>query len=119
MPSAFPFPSLPILAMQEAAPAGEGQSMLPSLLMFGTIGAIFYFLLIRPQAKAEKTRRAMLESIKKKDRIVTSGGLIGTVSDVRDDELTVRISENPDVKIRVRRSAVVEIQRETAEPAAK
>ena len=59
----------------------------------------------------------MLEALKKKDRVLTSGGLLGIVSDLRDDEVTLRISENPDVKVRVRRSAVVEVVKETAESA--
>jgi preprotein translocase subunit YajC len=119
MPSALLASATPILGMQDPPPDAASPSMWPSLIMFGTIGAIFYFLLIRPQSKAEKERRAMLEAIKKKDRVVTSGGLLGIVADIRDDEITLRISENPDVKVRVRRSAVVEIQREPAEPPSK
>jgi preprotein translocase subunit YajC len=87
--------------------------------MFGAIGAIFYFLLIRPQAKQEKERRAMLDALKKKDRVVTGGGLMGSISDIRDDEVVLRISENPDVKVRVRRSSVVEVLKETAESSSK
>ena len=82
--------------------------------MFGSIALIFYFLLIRPQQKQEKERRAMLDSMKKKDRVATGGGLLGTVVDLRDDEVVLRISDNPDVKVRIRRSSVVEVLREGA-----
>ncbi len=87
--------------------------------MFAAFGAIFYFLLIRPQSKRDKETREMLASLKKKDRVLTTGGLYGTIADLRDDEVTLRISENPDVKVRVRRSSVVEVQRETAETPSK
>jgi preprotein translocase subunit YajC len=83
-------------------------------VMMGSVFVIFYFLMIRPTQKQEKERRALLESLKKKDRVFTSGGILGTVADLRDDEITLRVCENPDVKIRVRRSAVVEIIREGA-----
>ena len=111
-------PSLiPVLA--QTAPQGPdpGDQMFKLLLYGGVIFGVFYFLIIRPQQRQEKTRRAMLEALKKKDRVLTSGGLLGIVSDLRDDEVTLRISENPDVKVRVRRSAVVEVVKETAESA--
>ena len=119
------WPSLiPVLA-EEAAQAsdpGSGPSpMLQLLFTFGPIALIFYFLILRPQQKQEKQRREMLEALKKKDRVLTSGGILGLVADLRDDEVTLRISENPDVKVRVRRSAVVEVLRDpaSAEGAAK
>ena len=104
----------PLLAQEGGTPpaGAEGPVWLPQLVMFGSIALIFYFLLIRPQQKQEKARRAMLDSMKKKDRVVTSGGLLGTVIDLRDDEVVVKVSENPDVKVRVRRSSVVEVLRE-------
>jgi len=116
MPAAFGFA---LLAMQEAPAEGAASPWIVQLAMFGAIGAIFYFLLIRPQAKQEKERRAMLDALKKKDRVVTGGGLLGTVTDLRDDEVTLRISENPDVKVRVRRSSVTDVLKETAEPSPK
>ena len=91
-----------------AAPGGAG--LLQPVLLMAVIFGIFWFLIIRPQQKQEKARRAMLEALKKKDRVLTSGGILGSVA-----EVTVRISENPDVKIRVRRSAVVEILKDSAD----
>ena len=115
-------PSPPPALAQDGAPAapgapgpgGGGPVWLPQLVMFGSIALIFYFLLIRPQQKQEKERRAMLDSMKKKDRVATGGGLLGTVVDLRDDEVVLRISDNPDVKVRIRRSSVVEVLREGA-----
>ena len=77
------------------------------VLMF----VLFYFMLIRPQQKQQKEREAMLASLKKGDRVVTSGGLIGTITAMGDDVLTLEISDR--VRVRVLRSAVVRKVEET------
>jgi preprotein translocase subunit YajC len=63
----------------------------PELLMMMAIMLIFWFLLIRPQQKAEKVRRAKLAAIQKGDRVRTRGGILGTVTRVTDDQVTVRV----------------------------
>jgi len=64
-----------------AAPAGGGLGMfVPMLLIF----AIFYFMLIRPQQRKEKERRQMIDNVKSGDRILFSGGIFGTVTNVKD-----------------------------------
>jgi len=109
---------LPVLAQEvPEGPPVQPAWTFPVLLV--VCGLIFYFIVLRPQFQQDKQRRAMLDALKKKDRILTSGGIYGTVADIRDDEVTVRICENPDVKIRIRRSAVVEIVAEPAETASK
>lgn len=72
----------------------------PLILMF----AILYFLLIRPQQKRQKTRVAMLNSIKKNDKVVTIGGLHGTVVELTDDTVVLRV--NDATKLTFDRSAV-------------
>jgi preprotein translocase subunit YajC len=69
------------------------QQFLPIIIMF----AIFYFLLIRPQQKRAKQRNAMLAALKKGDKIVTIGGVHGTIQDISDDTVTVRIAHNVNV----------------------
>ncbi len=76
---------------------------IPLILIF----VIFYFMLIRPQQKRMKEHKAMLDSVKRGDEVVTSGGLIGRVTEVKDDEISVEIAK--DVKIRVRRDAIASI----------
>jgi preprotein translocase subunit YajC len=86
-----------------AAPQGQGDplmSFLPLIFIF----VVFYFLLIRPQQKRMKEHREMLSNIRRGDRVVTGGGIIGTVTKAGDDELTVEIGEN--VKVKVVRSTV-------------
>src|SRR5882762_2644017 len=75
-----------------------------SLVPIAAIFAIFYFLLIRPQQKQQKDHEKMLEGLKKDDRILTTGGLYGTIVGLKGDDLEVRFSET--VKLRVARSAV-------------
>jgi len=74
--------------------------MFMMLLMFG----VFYFILIRPQAKKQKEHQAMLQALGKGDQIVTRGGLIGKISGVKENELIVEVQEK--VRIRVLRSHV-------------
>ena len=107
-----PVQGAPVPGGPAAEPQGPPGWYLP--VMMGSVFAIFYFLMIRPQQKQEKERRALLDSLKKKDRVFTSGGMYGTVADLRDDEITLRVCENPDVKVRVKRSSIVENQRDGA-----
>ena len=73
-------------------------SFLPLILIF----VVFYFLLIRPQQKKQKTHREMLSALHRGDRIVTAGGLVGTITKILSDtEITVEITEG--VKVRVMR----------------
>ena len=75
--------------------AGIGQ-FIPLILIF----VIFYFFLIRPQQKKVKEHKAMVESLKKGDKVVTSGGITGTISRVIDnDKVEVEIAENVKVEI--------------------
>lgn len=78
-------------------------SILPLILMF----AIFYFLLIRPQQKRQKQRNAMLNALKKGDRIVTIGGIHGTITELKDDVIVVRVSDN--TKLTMDRGAVNQV----------
>ena len=75
--------------------AGIGQ-FIPLILIF----VIFYFFLIRPQQKKVKQHKAMVETLKRGDKVVTSGGIVGTVERVIDNEkVEVNISENVNVEI--------------------
>ncbi|MED1783631.1 preprotein translocase subunit YajC [Brevibacillus fortis] len=84
---------------------------LPIIIMF----AIFYFLLIRPQQKKAKQRNAMLAAIKKGDKIVTIGGVHGTIQDLSDDTVTLRIAHN--VNVTFDRGAINSVVSSSNEPA--
>ena len=92
------------LAFAMGGPAGgasaggmmaQFQGMIPLVFMF----AIFYFLLIRPQQKKAKEHRALLESLKKGDLVVTAGGMHGKVSSLDDQVVTLEIAPGVNVKI--------------------
>ena len=71
-------------------------AFLPLILIFG----VFYILLIRPQQKKVKQHREMINNLRRGDKIITSGGIIGSINKVNDNkELLVEISENVEIKI--------------------
>jgi preprotein translocase subunit YajC len=80
--------------------AGGYQALIPLLLMF----AVFYFILIRPQQKKQKSQREMLQNLKTGDQVITSGGLYGSIVAIDEQKITLRIAEN--VKVEVGRSFV-------------
>jgi len=77
---------------------------LPIIIVF----LIFYFLLIRPMQKKQKELREFLRNLKKGDRIITTGGIYGTIIALEDDTVVLKISEN--TKIRISRSAISGLQ---------
>ncbi|MFP4375824.1 MAG: preprotein translocase subunit YajC [Spirochaetales bacterium] len=85
----------------EAAPAG---SMLTTIVMFGLIFVIFYFLIIRPQNKKQKETKKMLEALKKGDKVVSIGGIHGSIQSIKDDTVVLKIDS--DTKMTLSRSAI-------------
>ncbi|HHX77383.1 MAG TPA: preprotein translocase subunit YajC [Firmicutes bacterium] len=71
------------------------QGFLPLILFL----VVFYFFLIRPQQKHQKMRKEMIASLKKGDKIVTIGGIIGTIKELREEDMTVRLGDNLDIKM--------------------
>lgn len=102
-------------AYAQAAGGGGGEQFLTGILPLVLIFAVFYFLLIRPQQRRMKEHKQKISSVRRGDRIITGGGIIGTVSKVvSDEELQVEIAEG--VKVRVARQTVQEVLSKT-EPA--
>jgi preprotein translocase subunit YajC len=91
-----------ILAMSQ--PGSQGASPLSMLLPLLGMLAIFYFLLIRPQQKKQKDLQRMIEALRKGDRVMTNGGIFGTVVGFRDNILVLKIAD--EVKIEILKSAV-------------
>lgn len=91
-----------------AQPAADGQepnlfmSLLPIIIIFG----IIYFLMIRPQTKRQKEKQKMLEALKKGDKVVTSGGIYGTIEGFREKEGQIILKIAKEVKINVNRSSI-------------
>ena len=78
-------------------------SMLPLVLMF----VVLYFVMIRPQMKRQKEARAMIEALAKGDEVATSGGLLGKITQIGEQYLTIEIAKG--VEVQVQRSAVVQV----------
>jgi len=103
---------------QEAATAtGSGapgwMGFVPFVLMF----LVFYFLIIRPQARKQKDTRDFLTSLKKGDQVLTAGGIFGTIIGITDRFVDLKVSEN--TKIKVLKSHVAGSAEEKAPPVAK
>ena len=88
-------------------PNGEGgggfEMMVPLLLM----GIIFYFLLIRPQRKRQKELEAKISSMKKGDKVVSAGGIHGSITNIKDTTVIVKIAEN--VKIEFEKASIAQV----------
>ncbi len=93
-----------LLAMAPQGGDGGGGSLISTLIMFGAIFAIFYFMIIRPQQKRAKERDKLLSNIEKGDKIITSGGVHATIVGI--EEKTVLIEIAPNIKIKIERSAI-------------
>lgn len=89
-----------------AAPSPQAglMNILPMMIV---IFVIFYFFIIRPQSKRQKEMQKMLDAIKKGDKVITSGGILGLVTDVKGTIVTVKISKETEVEFR--KSAIASI----------
>ena len=96
-----------------AKPAGDQPNLLFQLLPFIAIGFIFYFLMIRPQSKQRQERQQMISAVKKNDRVLTIGGIWGTVTNVQpeDDSVTIRVDESTGTKLEFSMGAIARVDR--------
>ncbi|HXY22853.1 MAG TPA: preprotein translocase subunit YajC [Burkholderiaceae bacterium] len=93
-------------AYAQGAPAAE-PSWMP-LIVITLMMVVFYFLLIRPQAKRQKEQKAMIDALSKGDEVVTSGGLVGRISDISEQYVTLQVASVGDkpISLSVQRSAI-------------
>jgi preprotein translocase subunit YajC len=99
-----------IIAMAPPQGGSGGGGFMGTIIMFALIILIFYFMILRPQQKRQKSRQLLLDSVKKGDKVVTVGGMHGTVLGVEDKSILVQIADN--VKVKFERSAISSIARE-------
>ncbi|MGD9896076.1 MAG: preprotein translocase subunit YajC [Candidatus Methylacidiphilaceae bacterium] len=98
------------------AQAGAPPESVPafsSLVTLALIFGVFYFLLIRPQQKARKEQERLIAGVKTGDRVVTSGGLLGTVTNVKEKTVMIRVAEN--VKVEVLKANLTSVTKAEAE----
>jgi preprotein translocase subunit YajC len=103
-------------AAQTTAPGGSATETAPSgnplnsmLFMFIAVIGIMYFLTIRPNQKREKERKTMLAALAKGDKVVTTGGICGSVVGLSEKTVVLRVSDDPNVKIEVLRGAISQV----------
>lgn len=84
-------------------------NLLPIILIF----VVFYFLLIRPQKKTQDEHKKMVAGLKKNDEVITSGGIHGTIVNVKDHTVTLRVDDN--VKVEVQKNSISTLKRKAGE----
>lgn len=92
-------------AAAKSSPSGMLSMLLPFILMF----VVMYFLILRPQKRKDKDRKSLLSRIKKNDKVVTSGGIHGIITSVRENEVILRVDDAKDVKVKVDRTSIVAV----------
>ena len=95
------------LILMAPSGGGGGGNLISTLVMFGAIFLIFYFMIIRPQQKRAKEREKLLSNLEKGDKVVTSGGLHGTIAGIEEKTILLAITDN--VKVKVERSAITSV----------
>ncbi|MEK7250433.1 MAG: preprotein translocase subunit YajC [Bacteroidota bacterium] len=95
-----------------ASPPGDGGggSLISTLIMFGSIIAIFWFMILRPQQKKGKQHQHMIDALKKGDKVVMSGGLHGTIAGLDEKTILVQVADN--VKMKFDKGAIASVVRE-------
>jgi preprotein translocase subunit YajC len=96
-------------ALAQTAPAAQGgEGAWTSIIFMVLIFAVFYFLLIRPQVKRQKEQKALVESLNKGDEVMTAGGIIGKITELTDQYITLQVAavDGKAVEIAMQRSAV-------------
>jgi preprotein translocase subunit YajC len=98
--------SFGLLLAEEEAPVPSTGGEFAMILPFAVIVVIFYFLVLRPQKREQSARESMLAALKKNDKVVTIGGIIGTIANVSADgqEVTLKVDDN--TRIRMIRSSI-------------
>ena len=103
----FPFISVAYAQSADSASGGAFFQFIPLILILG----VFWFLIIRPQQKKQKEHQRMVDSLRKGDKIVTNGGIFGTIVKVGDDRLTLEISSK--IQIQLERHQVARLDKKT------
>lgn len=101
-----------LIAMTPQQGGSGGGGMVSTLIFFALIFVIFYFMILRPQQKRAKERQKMLDSLKKGDKVVTSGGMHGKIVNVDDKTVLLDVGDN--LKLKFDRSAVNVVTREAS-----
>jgi len=100
-----------LFAQSAPAPDPTGQ-LVSTLVMFGLIIVVFYFFIIRPQQKRQREMKKMLDELKRGDRVITSAGIHGTVTDIDDKTVVVQVADN--VRVRFEKVAIATVEKKSS-----
>ena len=103
----FPFISVAYAQSADSASGSPFFQFIPLILILG----VFWFLIIRPQQKKQKEHQRMVDSLRKGDKVVTNGGIFGTIVKVGDDRLTLEIASK--IQIQLERNQVSRMDKKT------
>jgi preprotein translocase subunit YajC len=84
-------------------------AMWSQMLLLGLLFVLMYFMLFRAPRKRQQEQQKMVSSLKKNDRVLTTGGILGTIIDARDDEIILKIDEATNTKMRIVPSAILKV----------
>ncbi|MDQ6808892.1 MAG: preprotein translocase subunit YajC [Verrucomicrobiota bacterium] len=104
------------LAQAQAAPAGAASNPIASFIPIILIFIIMYFVLFRPQMRRQKEQARLVSSLKTGDRVVTTSGIHGMITNVKDTTVTVKVADN--VKLEMEKTAVTNVVKTSSEVAA-
>lgn len=101
-----------VLLTEGAAQTGSGSGMIMTIIIYVVfIGAMMYFLAIRPQKKQQKKHDELMSALENGDYVLTSSGFYGTVIDITDDTVIVEFGNNKNCRIPMKKEAVVEVEK--------
>ncbi len=87
-------------------PAPAQKPLISPMILFGLMLVVFYLLIFRGPRKKQQQHKQMVQSLQKNDKVRTIGGIIGTVVDIKDDEITLKVDESNNTKIKIASSAI-------------
>ena len=94
-----------------ASSGGMGSPIITLVIYIAVIGALFYFMAIRPQKKQQKQMDALISSLEVGDSVLTTGGFYGVIIDVMDEVVVVEFGNNKNCRIPMKKTAVVEVEK--------
>ena len=97
--------------LAEATQPGMGDLLISTILPFGFVIAIMYFMMIRPQQKEQKKKDLMLKELAVGDTVLTTSGFYGTIIDINDDTLIVEFGNNRNCRIPMQKAAVAMVEK--------
>ena len=97
--------------MAEGAAAGSGMPLITMVIYIVFLGALMYFIAIRPQKKEQKRMAALIASVEVGDTIVTTSGFYGVVIDITDEDCIVEFGSNKNCRIPMKKSAIAEVEK--------